>query len=77
MHPLQIRRYDPRHVEAAQSMQRNFKEIMEAIWVSILPDLQGMHARGVRPLSAIAADLQWLRFGPAAELSLPGECRRG
>jgi hypothetical protein len=38
MHPLQIRRYDPRHVEAAQSMQRNFKEIMERA-----KELQGDH----------------------------------
>jgi len=61
MHPLQIRRYDPRHVEAAQSMQRNFKEIMEAC----------------SRRSAAVSHSCGFAVVPAAELSLPGECRRG
>jgi hypothetical protein len=62
-------RYDPRNLEVAQSMQKRLSGVVESIWASILPELQSMHARGYRPLSSIPADLQWLRFGPGAELT--------
>ena len=62
-------RYDPRNLQAAQNMQKRLSGVVEAIWTSILSELQNMHACGYRPLSSIPADLQWLRFGPAAELA--------
>jgi hypothetical protein len=65
---LRTLRYDPRNVAMARDMQQNIAEVMEAVWSLIVPDLQKMHARGVRPLSTIPADLRWLKFGPAAEL---------
>jgi hypothetical protein len=65
---LRTLRYDPRNVAAAHNIQQQIAEVMEAVWSSIVPDLQKMHARGVRPLSTIPADLRWLRFGPTAEL---------
>jgi hypothetical protein len=64
--------YDPRNLQAAQNLQRNISEVMEAIWASILPELRNMHLRGYRPLSSIPADLQWLRFGPASGTGLSG-----
>ena len=45
-------RYDPRNSEHVRSMRQNFRDILEGLWDSILPDLQAMHARGIRPISS-------------------------
>jgi hypothetical protein len=42
-------RYDPRNVEHVRSTRQNFRDILEGLWDLILPDLQAMHARGIRP----------------------------
>ncbi|MGA8497806.1 MAG: hypothetical protein WB764_20125 [Xanthobacteraceae bacterium] len=44
-------RYDPRNVEHVRSMRQNYRDIMEGLWSIIFPDLQAMHARGIRPTS--------------------------
>lgn len=43
--------YDPRNIEHGRSMRQNYRDILEGLWSLILPDLQAMHARGVRPTS--------------------------
>jgi hypothetical protein len=67
---LALLRYDPRNEKAAENTRNNFERIMEEIWTLVLPDLQQMHARGIRPLSRIPDDLRWLRFSAASELSI-------
>jgi hypothetical protein len=43
-------RYDPRNAEHVRSTRQNFRDILEGLWSLILPDLQAMHARGIRPI---------------------------
>lgn len=59
---LGVLRYDPRNVRNNERMRDNFEQVMEKVWTFVLPELQRMHARGIRPLSSIPNDLQWLRF---------------
>jgi hypothetical protein len=59
---LETVRYDPRNVEGVQLMRRNFRDIMEGIWELGLPDLQKLHANGLRPAAASSRDSQWLPF---------------
>jgi hypothetical protein len=59
---LETLRYDPREAEGVRAARQNFIDIMEGLWELILPDLQRMHARGIRPVPMKKADKQWLPF---------------
>lgn len=59
---LDTLRYDPREAEAVRLGRQHVVEIMEGLWELILPDLQKMHARGIRPMPMKKGDTQWLPF---------------
>ena len=59
---LETLRYHPKQIEVVRAARQNFNCIMEGLWELILPDLQKMHRRGIRPLPLRSADIQWLPF---------------
>ena len=59
---LDTLRYDPREADAVRAGRQHLIEIMEGLWELILPDLQRMYARGIRPMPMKEADTQWLPF---------------
>lgn len=69
---LQRVTYDPREAESVRANQENCRALMDGIWGLLLPSIEELHKRGVRPLPVNREEAQWLPFlGDAGRASVP------